>query len=113
MNPEAIRPLIAGVVLAGAVQAGVLVTRFDKGLQFTSAVIGLEQLRSAAGAGAFPPADFKIEPAAAVAARRQEEELERNDPMLAAWLRIRKRLEAPDGAQYFAETLRVSPLPRQ
>jgi hypothetical protein len=32
--------------------------------------------------------------------------------MLAAWLRIRKRLEAPDGAQYFAQTLRVSPLPR-
>lgn len=72
---------------------------------------GLEQLQSAAGAGAFPPADFKIEPAAAVAARRQEEELERNDPMLAAWLRIRKRLEAPDGAQYF-ETLRAAPLPR-
>jgi len=72
---------------------------------------GLEQLRSAAGAGAFPPPDFKIEPAAAVAARRQEEELERNDPMLAAWLRIRKRLEAPDGAQYF-ETLRAAPLPR-
>jgi hypothetical protein len=72
---------------------------------------GLEQLRSAAGAGAFPPPDFKIESAAAGAARRQEEELERNDPMLAAWLRIRKRLEAPDGAQYF-ETLRASPLPR-
>ncbi|MDP3000482.1 MAG: hypothetical protein Q8N47_23565 [Bryobacterales bacterium] len=72
---------------------------------------GLDQLRTAAGAGAFPPPDFKIETAAAVAARRQEEELERNDPMLAAWLRIRKRLEAPDGAQYF-ETLRASPLPR-
>jgi hypothetical protein len=72
---------------------------------------GLDQLRSAAGAGAFPPPDFKIEPAAAVAARRQEEELERNDPMLAAWLRIRKKLEAPDGAQYF-ETLRAAPLPR-
>jgi hypothetical protein len=72
---------------------------------------GLEQLRSAAGAAAFPPPDFKIESAAAAAARGQEEELERNDPMLAAWLRIRKRLEAPDGAQYF-ETLRAAPLPR-
>lgn len=89
ISHAAIRPLIAGVFLAGAVQAGVLVTRSGKGLQFTSAASGLEQLRSAAGAGEFPPADF----------------------MLAAGLRIRKRLEAPDGAQYF-ETLRVSPLPR-
>ncbi len=72
---------------------------------------GLDQLRSAAAAGAFPPPDFKIESAAAAAARKQEEELERSDPMLAAWLLIRKRLEAPDGAQYF-EMLRAAPLPR-
>jgi hypothetical protein len=73
---------------------------------------GLDQLRARAEGDAFPPADFSIEPAAVVAARRQQEELERTNPMLAAWLRIRSRLEAPDGREYFVDTLAPAPLPR-
>jgi tetratricopeptide (TPR) repeat protein len=72
---------------------------------------GLDQLRASAAAGPFPPADFAIETAAALAARRQEEKLNRTNPELAAWLRIRKQLEGPDAESYF-QTLRESPLPR-
>jgi hypothetical protein len=73
---------------------------------------GLEQLTGAAAAGgAMPPADLKIESAAEVAQRKFEEELERTNPQLAAWVKIRKRLESADGAQYF-ETLKTAALPR-
>ena len=73
---------------------------------------GLDELRTKAVGQAFPPADLVIETGAVVAARRAEEELERTNPMLAAWLKIRKRLEGPDGAQYFEETLKPAPLVR-
>ncbi len=73
---------------------------------------GLDQLRSAAAAAPFPPAGFAIESVAAVALRKQDEELSRTDPQLAAWVRMRQKLEAPDGDKYFAETLHNSPLPK-
>ncbi len=73
---------------------------------------GLEQLRKDALASPNPPDGFKVESAADAAARRQEEELNRTNPQLAAWLRIRKQLEAPDGEKYMAETLSAVPLPR-
>ncbi|HEY1218207.1 MAG: hypothetical protein ABSE42_00080 [Bryobacteraceae bacterium] len=73
---------------------------------------GLDQLRSAAAAAPFPPAGFDIESVAAVALRKQDEELSRTNPQLAAWVRLRQKLEAPDGDKYFAETLHNSPLPK-
>ena len=72
---------------------------------------GLDQLRMAAVAAAFPPAGFNIESASAAALRRQDEELSRTNPQLASWLRLRRRLEAPDGEAYFTASLRNTPLP--
>jgi hypothetical protein len=62
-------------------------------------------------AAAFPAAGFDIESATAAALRRQDEELSRTNPQLASWLRIRRRLEAPDGEAYFAASLRNTALP--
>jgi tetratricopeptide (TPR) repeat protein len=73
---------------------------------------GLDQLRSAAAAAPFPPAGFDIESVAAVALRKQDEELNRTDPQLAAWVRMRQKLEGPDGDKFFAETLHNSQLPK-
>jgi tetratricopeptide (TPR) repeat protein len=73
---------------------------------------GLDRLRSESLASAVSPADFRIESAAAVAARKADEELRRTNPQLATWMSIRKQLEGPDGDKYFAETLRPAPLPK-
>ena len=73
---------------------------------------GLDQLRAAAAAAPFPPAGFDVESVAAAALRKQDEELSRTNPQLAAWVRIRQKLEAPDGDKYFAETLHNNPLPK-
>jgi hypothetical protein len=71
---------------------------------------GLDQVRAAAAAAAFPPAGFDIESAAAAFIRKQDEALSRTDPQLAAWVRLRRKLDSPDGEQYFT-ALRGSPLP--
>jgi tetratricopeptide (TPR) repeat protein len=73
---------------------------------------GLDQLRTAAAAAPFPPVGFDIESVAAAALRKQDEELSRTNPQLLAWVRMRQKLEAPDGDKYFAETLHNSPLPK-
>ena len=72
---------------------------------------GLDQLRIASVAAAFPPAGFDIESATAAALRKQDEELSRTNPQLASWIHIRRRLEEPDGEAYFAASLRNTPLP--
>jgi len=72
---------------------------------------GLENLKTAVLASAAPPPDFHVETAASVAARRADEELSRTNPQLAAWVRIRRQLESPDGDKYFAD-LRTTPLPK-
>jgi hypothetical protein len=71
---------------------------------------GLDQLRIASVAAPLPPAGFDIESASAATARKQDEELTRTNPQLAAWMRLRRRLEAADGETYFA-SLRNTPLP--
>jgi len=73
---------------------------------------GLDQLRSRSATAPFPPADFNIESAAVIAARRAEEELKRTNPELAAWLDIKKRLQAADGESYFSSSLQNSALPK-
>ncbi|MCX6633410.1 MAG: hypothetical protein NTW28_37925 [Candidatus Solibacter sp.] len=72
---------------------------------------GLDQLRIATVAATFPPAGFDIESASAAALRKQDEELNRTNPQLASWIRLRRRLEAPDGDAYFAASLLNTPLP--
>jgi len=72
---------------------------------------GLAALSTAARGAVLPPAGFQIESAAVIAARQQEEELNRVNPELAAWLKIKKRLETPEGDAYFTE-LMASPLPK-
>jgi hypothetical protein len=72
---------------------------------------GLENLKSAAVAAASPPQDFQIETAAAVAARKADEELTRTNPQLATWVHIRRGLESSDGEKYLAD-LRATPLPK-
>jgi tetratricopeptide (TPR) repeat protein len=72
---------------------------------------GLDQVRTAAAAAVVPPPGFDIESAAAAFIRKQDEELNRTDPQLAAWVRLRRKLESPAGDQYMAE-LRNTPLPR-
>jgi hypothetical protein len=72
---------------------------------------GLSQLKIAAAASARPPAEFNVESASAVALRKQDEELNRTNPQLAAWIRMRRKLESPEGDTYFA-TLKGTPLPK-
>jgi hypothetical protein len=73
---------------------------------------GLDKLRETAVNVPFPPDGFAIESAQVIAARRAEEELNRTNPELAAWLHLRKRLEAADAETYFTSSLRNSPLPK-
>jgi hypothetical protein len=79
---------------------------------YHGATDGLEELRTKAAAEAFPPADFNVESAAVIAARKAEEELNRTNPQLAAWLRIRKRLDTDDGEAYFSQSLHNTALPK-
>jgi hypothetical protein len=72
---------------------------------------GLDALRTAAAAAAVPPPDFHVETAAAIAARRADEELARTNPQLYAWVQIRRQLESADSEKNLA-TLRAAPLPK-
>jgi hypothetical protein len=73
---------------------------------------GLEKLEVDAAASPDPPAGFTVESAQVIADRKAEEELERTNPELAAWKKLRKRLDAVDGDTYFAESVRNTPLPK-
>lgn len=75
-------------------------------------VDGLDKLKTAAAASPFPPADFQVESAEVIKQRKAEEELNRLDPELGAWMRISKQLAGADGEKYFIETLKTSPLPK-
>ena len=63
-----------------------------------------------AAAKLYPPAGFDIENAAIAALRKQDEELSRTNPKLAAWVRIREKLESPEGDKYFADNFQDKPL---
>jgi hypothetical protein len=73
---------------------------------------GLDQLRKLSAGNAFPPPEFSIDPATVVNARRAEAELSLTNPELAAWLAVRRQLEAANGEAYFASDLQGKPLPR-
>jgi hypothetical protein len=73
---------------------------------------GLDQLRKVSASSAFPPAEFTVDPATVVNARRAEAELSRTNPELAAWLVMRRQLEDANGEKYFASDLQGKPLPQ-
>lgn len=89
-------------------QIGVVLERLY--ISYHGDASGLDQLRSSAAAAAFPPSGFDIENAAAAALRKQDEELGRTNPQMAAWVRIRQKLDTPEGDKYFAETMQDKPL---
>jgi hypothetical protein len=62
-------------------------------------------LLAAAAAAIDPPAGFEIESATALA-------LARDNPRLAEWLKMRRKLESDEGDKYFADSLKSNPLPR-
>jgi hypothetical protein len=73
---------------------------------------GLDQLMASAAKSPAPPAGFTIESASALAIQKDDEALAKIDPKLPDWARIRRRLQAPDGEKYFADSLKNTPLPR-
>ncbi|HEX4810577.1 MAG TPA: hypothetical protein VH325_16695, partial [Bryobacteraceae bacterium] len=73
---------------------------------------GLDQLRKISASNALPPAEFSIDPATVVNARKAEAELSLTNPELASWLSMRRQLEASDGENYFAGYVENKPLPK-
>ena len=73
---------------------------------------GLDQVRKLSASTPFPPAEFAIDPATVVNARRAEAELSQTNPELAAWLAMKRQLEAATGEKYFASDLQGKPLPQ-
>ena len=69
---------------------------------------GLDDVRAASAKSSAPPEGFNIESVAAIAARQMEEARR----ALGEWPALRQRLEAPDGAEYFATVLRDKPVPK-
>ncbi len=76
---------------------------------FHGGLDGLDDIRKASAASVFPVAGFSVDTATTVAARRSEAQLSLTNPELAAWLAIRRQLEAPDGQQYFVANLQSKP----
>lgn len=66
---------------------------------------GLAELIAMAQKSAFPPPGLKIKSKEEIAFEK-EEELKKKDPELALWLNLKKLLTAPDGEQYFANSMR-------
>ena len=71
---------------------------------------GLEQLRKVAAGNAFPPAEFTVDPATVVNARRAEMELSQTNPELAAWFAMKRQLEDANGDKYFSSDIQGKPL---
>ncbi len=72
---------------------------------------GLAEIKALAKANAMPPADFKIETAAEVAAKK-EEDLKKTNPELALWLNIKGQLLSPDGQSYFDNSMKGAAVPK-
>jgi hypothetical protein len=78
---------------------------------------GLDALENQAKSAALPPDGFKV-PSKAEIARgaaekqvQQEEEFRKNNPMMALWQSIKTALAGPDGATYFASSMKGAALP--
>jgi hypothetical protein len=73
---------------------------------------GLDELRKIAAANPLPPAEFSIDAATVVNARKAELQLSLTNPELASWMAMRRQLEAQDGQQYFSSVVLDKPLPK-
>jgi tetratricopeptide (TPR) repeat protein len=72
---------------------------------------GLAELKALAKANPTPPADFKIKTAAEIAAEK-EEELNKTNPKLALWLKIKGQLLSPEGQKYFDSSMKGAAVPK-
>ena len=72
---------------------------------------GLKQLKALALMNPLPPAGFKIETAAEVAAKNEETFREKN-PQLALWMGIKKQLSDTNGEQYFESDVKNADVPQ-
>jgi hypothetical protein len=81
-------------------------------ISYHGAADGLDQLRDGAAKAAATPDGFNIESAAVIAARRMDEEMERKDPQLFAWIKIKRELDGEKGQRYFEGILQTEPLPK-
>jgi tetratricopeptide (TPR) repeat protein len=71
---------------------------------------GFQKLMALAKTSALPPADFKIASKEEIKAQK-EAELEKTNPALAFWLRLKAALSAPDGVQYFETGMKDAMVP--
>ncbi len=71
---------------------------------------GLAELRERAKTEALPPAGFNIKTAVEIA-EEKEKEFRESNPMMALWMSIKKELAAPNGEQYFNDTVKDAHLP--
>jgi tetratricopeptide (TPR) repeat protein len=71
----------------------------------------LKKLRQLAKASPLPPADFKIQTQAEVAAAK-EEEFKQKNPQLALWMGIKRQLADTNGEQYFEGSMKGTALPK-
>ncbi len=72
---------------------------------------GLEEIGGAARGAVTPPTGFKVETAAEMAQRKADEEMEKTNPQLFTWVKIRRRLEGPDADAEYRKLADGPPLP--
>jgi hypothetical protein len=72
---------------------------------------GLDDIGQKTRTSALPPAGFKVESSGEAFQRKQDEEMARTNPELFEWVKIRRRLLAPDGETQF-QSMTGAPFPR-
>jgi len=72
---------------------------------------GLERFKRMASGAASPPEGFRI-PSEAEIIREQQAELERTNPQLAQWVKMKRRLADANGQLYFSGQLKNNPAPQ-
>ena len=72
---------------------------------------GLQQLKQLALTAPLPPADFKLQTAAEIAAEKEQEFRDKN-PQLALWMGIKAKLSDANGEQYFESEIKNADIPK-
>ena len=85
----------------------------DVYVKYHGSADGLDQLVAQAKLSALPPIGFAIESKADIEKRKfaAEAELERANPSLGLWKRVRKELQGEGGAAYFDASMKGAALP--
>ena len=71
---------------------------------------GLDQLKTQARSSALPPPGFSIKTNLELEAAK-EEEFKKANPSLALWMGLKKELQAPNGEQFFENTMKNANVP--